>query len=223
MKKLFFIFTATVSIFFSARTALAQSIRLDNIAPFPDTVIAGEVVNMTLYISNNGGTTFNSDLAVLIHSDSSVNPPDTMFYDSSYQLTNAVTDTIGITYTFNAADFEAGDNIVVVWPVSSQASAMVDPDSLVFTLIVLPNGIATNIIQPVAELFPNPAKDMIRIRFSHPEKVEQVRVFDMLGIELLRFGGVVTEISTQSLQAGVYVIEVLNKDRSVIVKKFLRE
>jgi hypothetical protein len=221
MKKLFFIFTLAV-LFFSGKIR-AQSLTLDTIAGFPDSVFDGQVIPLTLVVSNGGGTFFNSDLAILIHSDSSASQPDTMFYDTSYQLSNTLTDSIHITYTFNAADFEAGDNIVVVWPVSTQAPSMIDQDSLVFFLKFKNVGIGTIHYSAHIDLYPNPSGSQLHLRYSNPEKVEQVRVLDILGKELLHFDAVITRFNTMQLASGLYFVEVINKDGSHIVKKFFRE
>ena len=223
MKQLFFVLALLVSVFSFEKNTSAQSLHLDAIDGFPDSVIDGQVVGMSIIISNTGGAFFNSDLAILIHTDSSLSPVDTLFYDTSYTLQNTFTDTIVITHTFNAADYDEGDNIVVVWPASSQSAILVDPDSLVFPLIFRHLGVPENDPGQEVSLYPNPAAHFVNLEIDHPEKVEQVRIVDVLGKDLLNFSGAVEKFSVESLSSGIYFVEVRNKDQSFIVRKFFRE
>jgi len=221
MKKLFLILNFFISFFLFASQTEAQTLSLDSISGFPDSVNNGQQVSMTLWLSVNGFV-FQGDLAILMNSVNHDNTPDTLYYNPSDSVGANGVETLQIVHTFSAAELDGGDNIVVVWPASANGS--VNPDSITFQHLVLRNvGISENEKTQVVELYPSPVYDFLRLRMSHPEKVEQVRVLDVLGKELLRFDSAVTRFNISSLNSGVYFVEVLNKDHSKVVKKFFRE
>ena len=225
MKKLFF--TLFTFIFFSLcqKNAGAQAVHLDSIASFPDTIqFDNEVVAMTIYISNSGGIFFNADIAILIHSLTDSTAADTLYYNPNYQISgNTLSDTISISHTFKAADFDGGDNIVVVWPASSQLPIAVSGDSLTYDLYFKGVGVAEYGFAQSVSVYPNPSGHDMWLRMAYPEKVEQVRVFDVLGNQVMLFNEAVSKFSVESLSSGVYFVEVVNKDQSHVIKKFFRE
>ena len=86
MKKILFILTLSASIFLSSKSINAQTLRLDSIIGFPDTVSEQQVVNMSLLISNSGGFLFNGDLLVLMHSLGDSTGADTLFFNATYSI-----------------------------------------------------------------------------------------------------------------------------------------
>jgi len=222
MKKLFFIFLLCTPFFFIEQNASAQTLRLDSVVGWPGFVIDSQVVGLQLFISNTGGTNFMGDLAILMNSTQHDTVPDTLYYDPNDTIPgNAFYDTIEITHTFNAADLDDGDNIVVVWPASSQVSVI--QDSLHFNLYFNHMGVEENGSPQTVQLFPNPSGEIVHLRIAYPEKVEQVRVYDVLGEDLLIFDSGVSRFNVASLSSGVYFVEVRNKDHSMVVKKFFRD
>jgi hypothetical protein len=224
MKKILFILTLSASVFMSSKNAVAQTVRLDSIIGFPDTVSAQQVVSMSLLISNSGGFLFNGDLLVLMHSLGDSTGADTLFYNANYSISgNTFFDTVQITHTFNAAELDAGDNIVVVWPSSVQSPLAVNTDSLTINVFFLNTGIEEQAGQQALLIYPNPSGGIIRIQWAYPEKVEQVRIFNALGAEILLYRKAIGEADISSFSSGLYLIDVLNKDGSHVVSKFFRE
>ncbi|MCX6273809.1 MAG: T9SS type A sorting domain-containing protein [Bacteroidetes bacterium] len=224
MKKILFILTLLASVFLISKSATAQTLRLDSIIGFPDTVSEQQVVNMSLLISNSGGFLFNGDLLVLMHSLGDSTGADTLYYNANYSISgNTFYDTVQITHTFNAAELDAGDNIVVVWPSSAQSPLAVNNDSLTFNLFFLNTGIEENERQQALFIYPNPSGGIIRFQWADPEKVEQVRIFDVLGKEILLEKKAIPEADIRSFSSGLYFIDVTNKDGSHLVSKFFRE
>ncbi len=221
MKKLLLILIISANIFLIGSTCNAQSLRVDSIIGFPDTVIDNQQVAMSILLSNSGGTVFVGDLAVLMKAQND-STPDTLYYSPQDSIGgNFFYDTLNVTHTFRAADFDGGDNIVVVWPASSQVSVV--HDSLTLHLYFNNVGIEENKMLQTVQLFPNPSAVFIKLRIAHPEKVEGVRVFDVLGNQLLVFSGAVSRFNIQSLSTGIYFVEVRNNDHSMIVEKFFRQ
>jgi hypothetical protein len=222
MKKLFFLLTLSIALFRFAENACAQTLTLDSIVGFPDSVFDNEQRGMSLRLTVTGGTEFTGDLAILMNAPQHDTVADTLYYIQADTISaNGFVDSIQITYVFSAADLDGGDNIVVVWPVSQQG--MVNPDSLLFHIVLKPSGTGDLEHLQAIHLYPNPSSDFLFLKYTHPEKVEQVRVFDMVGKEIFTFNEAVSRFSVEMLCSGVYFVEVKNKDHSVIAEKFFRE
>ncbi len=224
MKKILLILTLLASVFINSKSVNAQTLRLDSIIGFPDTVFQQQVVSMELLISNSGGFLFSGDLLVLMHSLGDSTGADTLYFNATYSISgNTFYDTIQITHTFNAAELDAGDNIVVVWPSSAQSPLAVNNDSLTFNVFFLNTGIEENERQQALFIYPNPSGGIIHIVWTDSEKVEQVRIFDAIGAELLFYRKAINEADIRSFSSGLYFIDVINKDGSHVVSKFFRE
>lgn len=224
MKKILFILTLSASVFLISKSAAAQTLRLDSIIGFPDTVSEQQTVSMSLLISNSGGFLFNGDLLVVMHSLGDSTGADTLYYNTNYSISgNTFYDTIHVTHTFNAAELDAGDNIVVVWPSSAQSPLAVNNDSLTYNVFFLNTGIEEHERQQTIFIYPNPSAGIIRIQWADPEKVEQVRIFNVLGTEMMSYEKAIGEADISICSSGLYLIDVLNKDGSHVVSKFFKE
>jgi hypothetical protein len=222
MKQLFFIYLFCIQLFFLSGNSTAQSLRVDSIIGFPDIVTDSQAVLMSILVSNTGGTVFMGDLAILMNVPANDSTPDTLYFNpSDTVIGNSFYDTITVEHIFYAADMDAGDNIVVVWPSSSQSSLV--HDSLYLHLILNNIGINENEDLQAVQLYPNPSAGHISLRIAHPEKVEQVRVLDILGKEIFSFAEAVSTMNVESLDQGIYFVEVKNRDGGLVVKKFFRQ
>ena len=220
MKKLLFILTFFFLTFPAAIICQGQVLSLDSVIGFPDTVQDNQQVTMTFRLSTNG-TAFVGDLAILMNSTQHDSTPDTLYYNINDSIGgNGFIDSLVVPYTFRASDLDGGDNIVVVWPASSQAS--VNSDSLQFHVVLINVGIAEVHDAQSVKLFQNPSSDFISLLITHPEKVEQVRVLDVIGNIVMTFDHPVTQFPVLSLSSGIYFAEVNNKDGSHIIRKFFR-
>ena len=174
MKKKLFLLIIFISVFAFQKNTVAQTIRLDSIIGFPDTVTDFQAVNMDLLISNSGGILFSGDLIVFFHSLGDTSGPDTLYYNQNYTLSgNTFYDTVHISHTFTAAELDGGDNIVVVWPASSQMPLQVSGDSITDTIYFNNVGISENKSLQAIRLFPNPSNEKIGFLMANPEKGEQ--------------------------------------------------
>jgi len=223
MKKLFFISALFIYTFFFPQAAKAQLLSLDAIEGIPDTVVDNQLVGLSALVTKAGGIAFTGDLTLFIHALNDTSDADTLFHNPNYVLSaNTFSDTLEMTYVFLATNLDAGDNIVVVWPSSSMIPQEVEGDSLVFNVYLKNVGIDENKHRQTVMLYPNPARSEVRLRLGFPEKVEQVRVLDVLGKEILWFGEAVKSFNVESLVDGIYFVEVKSRDGGVVVKKFFR-
>jgi hypothetical protein len=224
MKKLFFISALFISTFLFQKHADAQLLSLDAILNFPDTVVGDQTDTMAVVVSKSGGAIFTGDLTVFFHALNDSGPADTIaHFDLITISANTTADTIEVLYTFKESQLDAGDNIVVVWPASVSIPQEVNGDSLTFHVWLKNIGVEENKHRQSITLFPNPSSAKVRLFYSFPEKVEQVRVSDILGKEVLRFEEAVSGFSIEALDQGVYFVEVKDKDGGVVVKKFFRQ
>jgi len=220
MKKLFFISAIFLSTFLFQKQARAQLLTLDSIAGFSDSVMINQVETLTVYISKSGGATFAGDLTIFIHALNDSGPADTLVHFVQYTL-NSTIDSFIVTYSFQAASLDAGDNIVVVWPASSMQPQDVNGDSLEIH-VILKVGIDEISHRQSITVYPNPSRSNVNLFYDFPEKVEQVRVLDLLGKEIFRFDNAVSGFKVESLEVGDYFVEVKGRDGSIVVKKFFR-
>ncbi len=220
MKKLLFILTFSFLTFRAAIICQGQVLSIDSILGFPDTVQDNQQVSMTFRLSTNG-TAFVGDLAILMNSTQHDSTPDTLYYNVNDSIGgNGFVDSLIVSYTFRASNLDGGDNIVVVWPASSQAS--VNSDSLQFHVVLTNVGIAEVQDAQSIQLFQIPSSDFISLRITHPEKVEQVRVLDVIGNVVMSFNYPVKQFPVHLLSSGIYFAEVRNKDGSHVIRKFFR-
>jgi len=55
--------------------------------------------------------------------------------------------------------------------------------------------------------YPNPASD--RVYFTNPEEIEEVRVYSLTGIELIKTTHIMAGIDVSELSAGTYLVKVI--------------
>lgn len=224
MKKLFFITVLILSFFFNPRIISAQTLSLDTIDGIPDTIYTSQQLQLGIIMVKSGGAFFSGDLSIQMHSVGTVSEIDTIFRDSLYNLSgNTFGDTINLTVDFNETNLDAGDNIVVVWPASASIPMEVDNDSVVYGVFLKGVGIQENEFRQSMLLYPNPSHSSLQLFFGYPEKVEQVRVLDVLGQEIFRFNEAVHRFNVGVLDNGIYFVEVKSRGGGVIVKKFFKD
>ncbi len=221
MRKILFISFSVCFLFLFSQNIFAQPHLRITATTLPDTAYLDTMyTNLSITITNIGDSTFAGDLSLFIKS-SSVGIVDTVLLNSTVTinfLSGSVTDTFE--YNFRTAHFDGGDNIVVVWPVSSQ-SVMADTFNTTIhflnTGISEPNGgtLALNV-------YMNPFTQTAYLSYKLPDEVEQVRIFNSLGKEVFRFKDAVKTIDMSSLGYGIYFIEMKGKKGRSVIKKILK-
>jgi plastocyanin len=93
-----------------------------------------------------------------------------------------------------------------------------------FTDIFEVTGISENERSGDLTLYPNPVRDVLHIRSDH--KLESIRIFSVSGMEVLsvqNLGVQETSVSMKELQAGVYVVNVINVKGDKQVVRLLKQ
>lgn len=186
------------------------------------TVTPGSNYPVEVIIQNTGSLPYTGPVDINYHTDSiatkllfsittTLNPGDTLKYQTN-------------TFQFNAPDFHTGLNIVVVWPTGN---GIATSDTAV-THVTLGFGAGINEKTNNDDhliLYPNPANNKLFISFDSKSKVEQVRVYDIMGREF--FVSDRNEIPNDFINVsyypcGVYYIEMILQNGTRIKKKFIK-
>jgi hypothetical protein len=76
-----------------------------------------------------------------------------------------------------------------------------------------------------ADVFPNPSADYIQLRFDSPSEARTVRLTDLTGkvVTLQPAPTVESKIDVTALSAGIYLLEIKEKDRIVKTLRVMKE
>jgi hypothetical protein len=200
---------------------------IDSLVGFPDSAMAGQSFPITTIVSNSGGTPFQGTLQIAIQSQTFGSPGaiDYLYFNNTPIIILAG-DTVHLTspngYSFDTTFFRPGNNVVVVWPVSSQ---ILQIDTAITSLYL----ITFSGIQEVGEhpivLSPVPAREIIRVKTGSEIPIEHVRIYDCQGRSVpVRSGqednGFV--IYLEGLPAGQYVLEAMFRNSVSTRARFIR-
>ena len=197
------------------KAQVAAHLTIQALINYPDTAYNGLTVQPTIIVTNTGNAPFQGVINIGLSTDSSS-------FQYLYSNSNAVLlvpgDTVQFTggpagtngYTFDSTFYRVGNNVVVVWPVTTAFVAVDTLHTNVYFTI--------NQIQSIQEkegirgliAYPNPASDYIFL--SAPfTKLEYVRIIDLSGREIVTHdagNNNKTRIPIDRLAPGLYVLEV---------------
>jgi hypothetical protein len=227
MKKLISYVLMVVSvILFNGKESSGQAhlhiARLDSFPQLPgDTAHEFQVYhNIRIVVTNTGNTNFFGDIHVYLHSQS-LGITDTLVEGPHPPYLLLPGDTVSIhanpNYRFSSTVYAAGDNIIVVWPFSTGTTFDVLQTHVFFQMTV-------GIPEPdLNDRYINSSivSQVLHLRYLDENKVERVRIYDLVGREVLNLRGAVNVISLAGFNSGLYFIELIQKDGIHAVKKIL--
>lgn len=198
----------------NAGVAFAQPhLRVTTIINWPDTVYNGQILPVGATVENIGTGTYQGPLQIILRTDSNVY--SYIYYNQTTIWTILPGDTISFFppagYLFDGSVFRPGNNVVVVWPHSSQALTV---DTATFTTFFINNqaqGIDNLTGIPGLSIYPNPAYDLTQI-ISPEIRLESVRIYNSKGqlIKQEDAGSVfMMTLQIQDLPAGLYLLEII--------------
>ncbi|GAA4273168.1 leucine-rich repeat domain-containing protein [Aquimarina gracilis] len=87
--------------------------------------------------------------------------------------------------------------------------------------------IAVNVVQPFNNtnklcdftVYPNPAQDKIHIQLSEGEGLQQVNIYNTLGVQL--YSSLTLKIDVSDLYSGMYILEIETKTGARVVKRII--
>jgi len=84
-----------------------------------------------------------------------------------------------------------------------------------------PLGIENSTLEKL-ELYPNPAKDILYLKYNKNLELASIKLYDVLGRLVMTLNGVDDQIEVSHLDSGIFFVEIAS-DRSRITKKFIKK
>lgn len=202
------------------------SLKVSALLNFPDTAILNQNVPAIVVIENTGSITYQGVLSVGIATDSSSGTTNLLYFGSQ-PITILPLDTAWLVpangFTFTNPLFKLGNNVVVVWPISTQAITIDSLKTGVYINGVL--GVNDKANKSTIQVVPNPASDFISLR-DLDNSIESVRIYSTFGN--LMFESVPTNdqqktIDVSTFSSGLYIVRIINKDKKNTSLKFFKE
>jgi|GEM_PF-1983715 len=212
MKRLIYI--GTLLFLFTAGKVTAQAhLRVSALINWPDTAYNGQILPIGATVENIGTAAYQGPLQIVLRTDSNIF--SYIYYNQITIFTLLPGDTLNFFppggYLFDSTVFRPGNNVVVVWPYTTQS---INVDSTLESIFFINNTIQNTPEHPGIpnlKIYPNPSSDYTFI--SSPDiGLESVRIFNSTGQEILRQEGAASSrltIQLSELPAGLYLLEIL--------------
>ena len=214
----------------AAMSAGAQTahLRITNLINFPDTAYEGVVYPVQFILKNVGTGAYQGPFQVILQADSG---SEILYFNQNPSFVLFPNDTVVLSggngvmgYQFTSQVYKAGNDVVVVWPYSTQMSVGID--TLVTGVYYIPSGIISNgpdQVKTTMKVFPNPFKDIIHLETGDGSMVEKVRISDLFGREIYRKETAIDRINLPGLKNGMYILELEISDNRKVVMKMFRQ
>ena len=106
-------------------------------------------------------------------------------------------------------NYLTGDNIVVIWPKADVPNSIGQTNQYIYkNLHVLSNAISSIKEQKETEtsyFYPQPAND--QIYFNPLQQIEEIRIFNILGEEVVAYDNLKSSVSVSHLPQGLYLLK----------------
>lgn len=229
MKKVLSFFLAAGLLLFCSNHSFAQAhlrvTQIYNFPSMPDTAYEGQHYDsIHIVVQNIGTMPHDSDVKVFLYSTNlGIAHQDTLRWSNfhvhilpgqSVSLNN-----VPFNYYFRSIHYAAGDNIIVVWPVSSSSSMIVD--SFYTTVHFTPSVGIMELSPTQVRVFPNPVSQYLHLNYDNENNVEQVRIYDLAGREIYHVNEAVRTINLSEFDNGLYFLEIIHKDGRRLAQKIL--
>jgi hypothetical protein len=207
------------------------SLAVDSMTGFPNlAVVSPQTYNFTLTVRSFSNSAFNGTLKIMYRSTTTGGLSDTASFPvASPQVTISPMGTIVMTvdsFKFDtaASPFRLGGNVVVVWPVATNGTAVFVVDT--FKTYVYVSAMAGFSDQHSAKknthIFPIPANDKLFFGEKLIEKsLEYVRITDIIGRQRYYSEIPASSVNILFLEEGIYFIEIKEKDGLPDISKFI--
>lgn len=214
----------------SAIGAQAQNahLRIVSLINFPDTAYEGVSYPVQFVLKNVGPAAFQGPFQVILQADSGT---EIFYFNQSPNFILLPNDTMilspgngALGYYFSSSVYKTGNDVVVVWPYSTQMSVGID--TLYTAVYFIPTGTVSNgqeLIKSGLSIFPNPFNDVIYLKPADGTMVESVRITDLFGREIYRNENATDLINLPEMQSGLYILELETADNRKVVLKILKQ
>lgn len=188
-------------------------LRVNAITNWPDTVYNGQILPLAATVENIGTAAYTGPLQIILRTDSNIF--SYIYFNQTTIFTINPGDTLTFSppggYLFDGSVFRPGNNVVVVWPHSSQALIV---DTAAFATFFINNqaqGLDDLTGIPGLSIYPNPTNDLAQI-WSPELRLESVRIFNTMGQEIKQEdagSAFKMTLRLSDVPAGLYILEVV--------------
>ncbi len=199
---------------------------IDSLINFPDTAFIGQAYPIAIRIKNIGNQPYQGPLQVGLMQDSAFtylyynqNPSIVIFPNDTLTLYTA-NGMLG--FVFDSAVFRPGNNVVVVWPYSTQSSTQVD-SMTTQVFVQYTTGIKNNLTDVKLQVYPNPFKDKISFTGNIKSDIERVRIISLEGIVIYDKKFLNPSLLLNGLQPGWYMVDVEVREGKHLYCKMIKE
>jgi hypothetical protein len=204
---------------FNVTSAWSQTyfLSVDSVVGIPDTIVNGQVVSFTMFLTNQSTLVFQGGVDVILEfpgtSDSLI--ADSAALGNGFLAPQSQTQ-VFVTHQFTTEGNNAmviGDNVVVVWPkiAAGPAEPAQEVTKFFTTSFYLMEPLSIwdkgKIAVKPLMMFPNPAQDEVRLALPVHEELAHAEVTDALG-RLVLAAGRQELLNTRMLPAGLYTVTV---------------
>jgi hypothetical protein len=225
MKKVCYFFLVTGAMLLMGLYSSGQPrLRITRIENYPDSADQGHPYNgIRTHVRNVGSDSLHGTISIFLYSTSlGITYSDTLDLNG-FPIHLASGDSITLfssTYFFKTNHYAAGDNIVVVWPYTSDLTSLPADTFYTITHYTPTVGIAEQ-DPSLINLFPNPVAHILSLNYPHKNEVEQVRILDLFGRIVYHANEAITSIDLSEYEEGLYVIEIVQKNGTKAIKKIV--
>lgn len=201
---------------------------VESINGFPSQALFNEqYTTLSVVLHNLDSAGFTGDIRICFHTSDSLNSGvDSLSFGGPYLISmpgDTITEIMIATFEFSPNSFKMGGNVVVVWPRSYNGSMIFAPDSFMTYVEITGyagiNDISVN--NNTGNIYPVPADEIIYLpKNSDGEKIESVKITDMLGRTRVMLRNYPVSISVAELENGFYFFEVTEKSGKTRVTRF---
>lgn len=85
------------------------------------------------------------------------------------------------------------------------------------------NKVQYSYVKPVFRIYPNPTKKMISISSSDEAELDEIIVYNQMGIEVLHYFEITKDIDLSKLKNGIYILEIISDGYRVREKLIIQE
>ena len=212
---------------FANQLSAQVHLRITSLSRFPvaptDTAFESLVYDsIQASVENIGNSVLVDNVSIFLKANPT-NQQDTIYDDSTvYTLQPGVAiSLLSNGYRPKPTHFDDGDNIVVVWPAARTTPYSCDTLTFHVYFVSLISGI--KMIENPILLGPNPVTDHLLVQIDAKNSLQQVRILDVLGEQILLLSTGQNFISTANWPAGIYFLETVYQNGTAFRRKIVKE
>ena len=195
----------------------------------PDTVTMGDTIWFSCWVVNRGedvlaenillkAARYDANLGLVNSRTIGGQGPNFIYPEDSIEFVPGFLFEV-VTSTY----YLIGDNIVVIWPKADVPSSISQTNQYSYNnLHVLSNSNISSISEKFGQkqyIYPQPATD--KLYFNSPELITSVKIFNILGKQVLSFKSPESSIAINNLAEGLYLVKIRTKKGEKKIQKLI--